>query len=134
MRETPGRVDVALAIPVRDGRLLVARRGAGLHLAGAWEFPGGKVEAGERPAEAARRELLEETGLAAAELEPLGLFVHDYAEMPLRFHVFLARDPQGEPRLDGAREHAWKTLAELRELQMPDANRQMIRALRWRLP
>ena len=55
-RETAERVDVALAIPQREGKILVTRRGDGLHLAGAWEFPGGKVEPGETPADDRRLE------------------------------------------------------------------------------
>jgi 8-oxo-dGTP diphosphatase len=124
---------VALAIPTRDARFLVARRQDGLHLAGYWEFPGGKIDAGEDPADAARRELREETGLHATEIDPLVVVVHDYADRPLRFHVFLARTPDGEPRMDTEREWGWKTLAELETLEMPEANRQMIRALRWRV-
>ena len=131
--ETPGRIDVALAIPLRDRRFLVARRRPGLHLAGYWEFPGGKIEHGESPAEAAGRELREEIGLVAASLEPLVVVVHDYADKPLRFHVFLADTPSGEPRMDTEREWAWKSLIELQGLEMPEANRQMVRALRWRV-
>ena len=130
--ETPGRIDVALAIPVRRGKVLVACRQQGLHLAGLWEFPGGKIRAGEAPAEAAGRELEEETGLRVGNLEPLVVVVHDYTEMPLRFHVFLAREPEGEVRMDVPRAWAWKSLAELRELEMPGANRQMLKALGWR--
>jgi len=133
LKETEGRVDVALAVPLREGRVLVARRAVGLHLAGSWEFPGGKIHEHEAPAEAARRELAEETGLAAHVLEPLVVLVHDYAEAPLRFHVFLARDPSGEVEMDSEREHAWLTLRELSSIEMPEANRQMLRALRWRL-
>ena len=133
IEETPGRIDIALAIPVRDGKVLVARRGEGLHLAGHWEFPGGKVEAGETPAEAARRELSEETGLHSPELEPLVVVVHDYAELPLRFHVFLAREWDGEPCMNGPREWVWMELEELQDIRMPEANRQMLRALSWRL-
>ena len=133
IEETPGRIDIALAIPVRDGKVLVARRGEGLHLAGHWEFPGGKVEAGETPAEAARRELSEETGLHSPELEPLVVVVHDYAELPLRFHVFLAREWDGEPRMNGPRELVWMELEELQAIRMPEANRLMLRALSWRL-
>jgi len=132
-RETPGRIDIALAIPVREEKCLVARRAEGLHLAGYWEFPGGKVEAGEDPAESARRELTEETGLRAGRMEPLVVLVHDYVEKPLRFHVFLARDLQGEVRMDTRRDHAWKSYEELLELKMPEANLQILRALRWRL-
>ncbi|NIM01886.1 MAG: NUDIX domain-containing protein [Acidobacteria bacterium] len=134
MREEPqDRVDIALAIPYRDGRFLVARRAEGLHLAGHWEFPGGKVEPGEEPAVAARRELTEETGLIAGELEPLVVVLHDYTEAPLRFHVFVARDPGGDVSMDSTREHKWLALEELKTLPMPAANAQMLRALRWRV-
>jgi 8-oxo-dGTP diphosphatase len=128
-----GRTDVALAIPLREGRVLVARRLAGLHLAGQWEFPGGKLGAGEDPESAARRELREETGLRAGALEPLVVVVHDYADRRLRLHVFLAPDPEGRIRIDEAREWAWIGYEELCELPMPEANRQMVSALGWRL-
>jgi 8-oxo-dGTP diphosphatase len=131
--ETAGRVDVALVVALRDGKVLVARRAAGLHLAATWEFPGGKIEDGETPAEAARRELTEETALVAAELEPLVVLVHDYAQAPLRFHVFLSRDPRGDVAMDASREHAWLSVAELTGLAMPEANRRMLGALRWRI-
>jgi 8-oxo-dGTP diphosphatase len=130
--ETPGRIDIALVVACRERRFLVARRPAEVHLAGYWEFPGGKIEAGEAPADAARRELEEETGLLAPSLEPLVVVVHDYVDRPLRFHVFLAHEPRGELRLDEEREWGWKTRDELERLDMPEANRQMLRALRWR--
>jgi 8-oxo-dGTP diphosphatase len=131
--ETPGRIDIALTVACRGEFVLVARRPPGVHLAGAWEFPGGKIEADEEPAAAARRELEEETGLVASSLEPLVVVVHDYTDRPLRFHVFLAREPEGEVRLDEPREWAWKSREQLDDLEMPEANRAMLRALRWRL-
>lgn len=132
--ETSDRIDIALAIPVRDDRVLVARRSADQHLGGLWEFPGGRIDAGEEPAAAARREMAEETSLRAGRLEPLVVLVHDYADRPLRFHVFLIRDPEGEVSMDRPREWAWKDLGELDDLKMPEANRPMLRALKWRLP
>jgi 8-oxo-dGTP diphosphatase len=130
--ETPGRIDIALVVACRERRFLVARRRGEVHLAGYWEFPGGKIEPGEEPSEAARRELEEETGLLALSLEPLVVVVHDYVDRPLRFHVFLSRESQGEVRLDEEREWGWKTRDALERLEMPEANRQMLRALRWR--
>jgi 8-oxo-dGTP diphosphatase len=127
-------VDVALAIPVVGDEMLVARRPEGTHLAGAWEFPGGKIVDGEEPSAAARRELAEETGLVAERLEPLLVLVHEYPEHPVRLHVFIARDPSGEVRIGGSREWGWRTLRQLRELEMPPANAPILNALRWRVP
>ncbi|MDH3784449.1 MAG: (deoxy)nucleoside triphosphate pyrophosphohydrolase [Acidobacteriota bacterium] len=125
-------VEIALAVPIRDGLVLVTQRGADQRLAGLWEFPGGKIEDGEIPSEAAGRELREETGLQASTLDPLTIVVHDDPDTPLRFHVFLARDPVGEVCTDGGRPWDWVDPAGLADLKMPEANRQILRALRWR--
>jgi 8-oxo-dGTP diphosphatase len=130
----PDPLDVSLAIPVVGGKLLVARRAAGSHLEGAWEFPGGKVRAGETPETAATRELLEETGLGAGDLEPLLVLVHEYPERSVRLHVFLARRPSGEVSRNGPQEWGWMSLRELSQLEMPAANTRILSALRWRLP
>lgn len=113
--------------------MLVARRAEDVHQGGAWEFPGGKVEEGEEPEAAALRELEEETGLQAKAAEPLLMFVHDYPDRRLRFHVFLVDDPGGEPRVDGGRPYAWADPASLDALGMPEANRAILKALRWRI-
>jgi len=121
--------EIALAIVVRDGKVLVARRADDRHLGGTWEFPGGKIEDGEEPEAAARRELREETGLTANDLEPLIVFVHDYPDRRLRFHAFVAREATGEP----GSEWTFMSSSELGKLEMPEANRAIVRALRWRL-
>jgi 8-oxo-dGTP diphosphatase len=118
---------------LRDGAVLIARRADDQHLGGAWEFPGGKVEPGEDPETAAKRELLEETGLVASKLEPLLVFVHDYPDRRLRFHAYLIRDAEGEPRTDGDRSWSFTSPGGLADVPMPDANRAILRALHWRL-
>ena len=117
---------------MRSGLVLVARRAEHQHLAGAWEFPGGKIEQGEDPAVAALRELREETGLTAASAEPLLIFVHDYPDRRLRFHAFVVNDAAGEVATDRDRAFSWVPPSTLSELEMPEANRAILRALRWR--
>jgi 8-oxo-dGTP diphosphatase len=127
------RLDIALAVVLRGDDVLVAKRAADAHLPGSWEFPGGKVEDGEEPDQAALRELKEETGLIATSAEPLLVFVHDYPDRRLRFHAFLVRDASGDVRIDSGRDWAWVAAASLESLAMPDANRSILRALRWRV-
>lgn len=127
------RVPIALALAVRGGLVLVMRRSERRHAGGVWEFPGGKVETGELPDDAARRELLEETGLRAATLEPLTVAVFDYPDRLLRFHAFLAPEPVGDIVIEDGAEYAWCVPADLRAEQFPPANGPILRALRWRL-
>ena len=131
--ESPARTGIALVLPIRDGGVLVARRPEGRHLAGFWEFPGGKIERGEDPEVCARRELAEETGLAAGPLEPLTVLFWDYPDRLLRIHVYLARDCRGPVTMRPRGEWGWKSPAELETLEMPEANRPILRALRFRL-
>jgi 8-oxo-dGTP diphosphatase len=81
-------IDVAIAVVMSDARYLVGIRPAGAALAGRAEFPGGKIAAGETPAEAACRECREETGIRVAVLEPLLVVEHDYPHGRLRLHFF----------------------------------------------
>lgn len=125
-------VEVALAVAVRGGKILVAEREAVVHLGGLWEFPGGKVEPGEEPERAALRELREEAGLEGATAEPLLVLLHAYPDRTVRLHAYLVREPAGEVRVDGGRRWAWLSRAELAALPMPEANAAILRALAWR--
>ena len=87
----------ACALINEDGALLIARRPAGRPLAGLWEFPGGKVEAGEEPEDALVRELREELGIEVtkADLAPLTFASHVYPDFHLLMPVYLCRRFEG---------------------------------------
>lgn len=115
-----GAVEVALALLAQDGRWFLQRRDpAAAHLPGLWEFPGGKVEPGESPELALRRELHEELGWSPGELRPLEPLGHAYAERTVRLHPFLAEGP-ARPRTPLA--WGWFTAAEAARLKVPEAN------------
>jgi 8-oxo-dGTP diphosphatase len=121
----------ACALVDADGKVLVAERPAGKAMAGLWEFPGGKIEAGERPEESLVRELREELGIGvtAAALEPLTFASHAYPDFHLLMPLFLCRDWAGEPR---PLEHAalrWVDAEELGRLAMPEADLPLIAPL-----
>jgi len=136
MSGPPLSVTVALAVVVRAGRVLISRRQPGEHLPGLWEFPGGKMHAGERAEEAARRELLEETGFDIPEglLRPLMFVEHDYPDRRVLLLAFAAKlpgrwDEEGEGSVRppaGEREARWVPLSDLASLEMPPANAALV--------
>lgn len=83
-------IDVAAAVIVADGKVLAARRRPGLHLAGYWEFPGGKIEAGESPQGCLQRELDEELGLSCLIGRYLGQSIYDYGDKRVCLVAYLA--------------------------------------------
>ena len=92
-----------------DGRLLIAKRPEGRSLAGLWEFPGGKVEAGETPEGALVRELAEELGIdiAVADLAPLTFASHGYPEFHLLMPLYLCRRWRGTATAQEGQELQW---------------------------
>jgi mutator protein MutT len=126
------RQEIALAVVLRGGRVLLRARAEAGGLDGAWEFPGGKIEPGETPAEAAARELAEETGLGAPRLTPLAPLVavfHDYPDRSVLLHAFVA-EADAEAAADAS--WTWVPLEALPGLPVPDANLPILRALRFR--
>jgi len=119
---------VTAAVIERDGAFLVTRRQAGTHLAGSWEFPGGKCEAGESLEASLRRELREEL---AAEAE-VGIEVHtnthDYSDRRIELH-FLSCRLLTEPSAVLGQEMRWVARAELETLEFPPADAELIRLL-----
>ena len=122
----------AVALIDIDGRVLIARRQEGKAMAGLWEFPGGKVEAGETPEAALIRELAEELGIDTWEscLAPLSFASHAYADFHLLMPFYACRRWQGMPV---AREHEalkWAAVRDLSKYPMPPADRPLIAVLR----
>ena len=125
---------VAAALINSAGEILLAQRPEGKRLAGKWEFPGGKVEAGESPEAALVRELNEELGIIVApkQLEPFWFLSHDYVA-EFGFHllmpVYVLRRWEGTPR---AVEHAaicWKKPSCMHELDMIEADAELVKKL-----
>jgi 8-oxo-dGTP diphosphatase len=118
-------VVVAAAVIIEAGRVLLTQRKAGTHLAGAWEFPGGKVEAGEDPREALRRELREEIGVEARVGEILDVTFHRYEDADkavLLLFFETARESGSEPRAIDVAACRWATGGELRIEDFPPAD------------
>ncbi|HVM04304.1 MAG TPA: Nudix family hydrolase [Acidimicrobiales bacterium] len=101
-------VDVAVGVlRAPDGSVLVAERKAGKDAAGFWELPGGQVDPGESPVQAAARELLEEVGVRALELAPWRVYEHDFPAKRVRLHWFHVRRWSGEPKGREGQRVAW---------------------------
>ncbi|MCJ2027568.1 (deoxy)nucleoside triphosphate pyrophosphohydrolase [Methylobacterium sp. J-067] len=119
---------VAVALVDADGRVLVSERPAGKQLAGLWEFPGGKVEPGERPEETLIRELAEELGITVAEpcLAPLTFASHPYPDFHLLMPLYVCRRWEGTPRSLEGQALKWVSPKALRDLAMPPADAPLI--------
>ncbi len=123
-------VDVAAAVILRaDGAFLLAQRPAGKVYAGWWEFPGGKIEAGEAPAHALARELHEELGIDVLHAFPWITRVYTYAHATVRLHFFRVLEFRGEPHGKEAQAFTWQLPgAPLVEPMLP-ANAPVLRSL-----
>jgi len=121
----------ACALVDTDGRVLIARRPEGRPMAGLWEFPGGKVEDGERPEATLIRELKEELGIDVTEacLAPLTFASHDYEEFHLLMPLYVCRRWNGTVTAREGQELAWVRPNRLRGYQMPPADVPLIAQL-----
>lgn len=122
-------VAVAIALIEGDGRWLVQQRPAGRHLAGTWEFPGGKIAPGETAREAVVREVQEELGLQVAIDAALGTVRHAYAERQVVLHPFICHVIDGTPAAVEGQALRWVTAEALMSLPIPAANRGLVEAL-----
>ena len=118
----------ACALVDADGRVLIAQRPAGKAMAGLWEFPGGKVEAGERPEDTLIRELNEELGITVREpcLAPLTFASHAYPDFHLLMPLYVCRRWEGIVTAREGQNLAWARPNRLRDYPMPPADEPLI--------
>ncbi len=118
----------ACALVDTDARILLAQRPAGRPMAGLWEFPGGKLDAGERPEDTLIRELKEELGIAVEEncLAPLAFASHTYPDFHLVMPLYLCRNWQGTVTPLEGQKLAWVRPNRLRDYPMPPADEPLI--------
>lgn len=118
----------ACALIDADGRVLLAKRPANKDMAGLWEFPGGKVDPGERPEMTLIRELREELGIQVQEacIAPLTFASHTYPQFQLLMPLWVCRRWEGEVKALEGQELAWVRPNRLRDYPMPPADEPLI--------
>lgn len=121
-------IDVVAAVIVREGKVLATQRGHGEH-AGGWEFPGGKIEAGETPEEAVVREIREELDVTVAVDSLLVVVDHDYELFHLHMFCFLAHVVDGALRLNEHRAAKWVDGSTIGEVAWLPADVKVVDAL-----
>ena len=122
------RIEVVAAVLERAGSILITRRRQGAHLAGLWEFPGGKRDPGESADAALRRELLEELGVAVEVGEAIETIDWDYPDKRVRL-AFFRCVPLGEPRPLEGQDMAWVRPADLGRYEFPPADAALLALL-----
>jgi 8-oxo-dGTP diphosphatase len=121
---------VAGALFDERGRVLIAQRPPGKHMAGGWEFPGGKLEPGETPREALDRELREELGIDVHEAAPLIAYEHEYPHRRVLLDLWVVSRYTGEPQPLDAPVLRWTAIDDLERVGLLEADWPMIGALR----
>jgi mutator protein MutT len=123
---------VAAAIQDAGGQILIAQRPAGKHMAGAWEFPGGKLERDEAPLEGLARELREELGIeiGSGPHRPIRRIKHSYPDRDVLIDVWQVKEFKGTPRGLDAQALRWCTSDELEQAELLSADRPIVVALR----
>lgn len=122
-------VDVAAAIIEKQGGFLIAKRRKDKHLGGKWEFPGGKVEPGEKPEECLCRELKEEFGITTEIGDFLGENICDYGDRKIKLLGYKASYVSGDFSLNDHDEIRWVPASELRNFDFAEADLPLVQKL-----
>jgi 8-oxo-dGTP diphosphatase len=123
------QIHVAVGVVRRDNTFFICKRADHQHQGGKWEFPGGKVEAGESVKEALNRELQEEIGISITASFALTEIAHEYSEKRVLLSVLLVHKFSGEPFGKEGQVHRWADISELKDIDFPDANVAIVDAI-----
>jgi mutator protein MutT len=123
-------IDVVAAVIRRSGKILITQRLDNVHLAGLWEFPGGKVEANESFEHALQREIREELGMEIRVLDEFLTVEHDYPAKSVRLHFFNCAICEGDPQPLGVADLRWVLPAGLDHFEFPPADAELIAKLK----
>jgi len=123
------RVDVAVGVIVHSGKALIAQRPKHLHQGDKWEFPGGKVEAGESIDGALVRELKEELNIEVTQQKPWFSLQYDYPDKQVNLHMCIVSEFIGEPQGQEGQPLKWALINDLQNYTFPDANVSIIEKL-----
>lgn len=123
-------IPVVAALIVREGKLLIARRPEGKHMAGRWEFPGGKLERGESPEEAIEREIREELAVEIRAGRVYQAIAYSYPEKDVLLLFYAAALVSGEPRPVEEAEIRWVTVEELDKYAFAPADERLVQRLK----
>jgi 8-oxo-dGTP diphosphatase len=126
----PNALTIVAAIIRRGDQILITKRPAHVHLAGLWEFPGGKVESGESLESALEREIREELGVDISVDHEFFSVEHEYPDKSVHLHFFDCTILRGEPQPLEVADLRWVKAAELVDFEFPPADLELIRRLR----
>jgi mutator protein MutT len=124
------RIDVVAAIIRKDDEILITQRLDNVHLARFWEFPGGKVEAGESFEVALQREIQEELGIKIRVKDEFLTLDYDYPAKSVRLHFFICTVLQGDPKAIDVADLRWVKPHDIGNYQFPPADAELISKLR----
>ncbi|MDA3808364.1 MAG: Nudix family hydrolase [Thiomicrorhabdus sp.] len=121
--------EIAIGVLKRGNTVCLSLRQSSQSFAGLWEFPGGKVEAGESIENALKREFLEELAVETSDWKPLITIPWRYPTVAVRLNVYITETFEGEPHGNEGQKVAWTSITELANMSFPEANKGIIMAL-----